>query len=53
MKIRGFTWRKNIIETMNLFFTQVRNTNGSLITIPNSRIEVVENQTRDWSQFNQ
>ncbi|MEY3870240.1 MAG: hypothetical protein RLZZ338_4134 [Cyanobacteriota bacterium] len=40
------------VEKMNLFFTQIRNIEGSLITIPNSRIEVVENKTRDWSQVN-
>jgi small-conductance mechanosensitive channel len=40
------------VENMNLFFTQIRNIEGSLITIPNSRIEIVENKTRDWSQVN-
>lgn len=40
------------VEKMNLFVTQIRNLGGSLITIPNSRIEIVENQTRDWSQVN-
>ncbi len=40
------------VENMNLFFTQIRNLDGSLITIPNSRIEIVENRSRDWSQVN-
>jgi small conductance mechanosensitive channel len=40
------------VENVNLFFTQIRNIEGSLVTIPNSRIEIVENKTRDWSQVN-
>jgi small conductance mechanosensitive channel len=40
------------VENINLVFTQIRSIEGSLITIPNSRIEIIENKTRDWSQVN-
>ncbi|NJO42396.1 MAG: mechanosensitive ion channel family protein [Cyanobacteria bacterium CRU_2_1] len=38
------------VENMNLRITQVRNTEGRLITIPNSSISQVENLTRIWSR---
>jgi moderate conductance mechanosensitive channel len=38
------------VEDMNLRITQLRNAEGRLITIPNSLITQVENQTRTWSR---
>jgi moderate conductance mechanosensitive channel len=38
------------VEDLNLRITQLRNTEGRLITIPNSLITQVENQTRTWSR---
>jgi moderate conductance mechanosensitive channel len=39
-----------LVENMNLRITQIRNTEGRLITIPNSLISQVENLTRSWSR---
>ncbi len=39
-----------LVENMNLRVTQIRNTEGRLITIPNSSIVQVENLTRSWSR---
>lgn len=39
-----------LVENMNLRVTQLRNGDGRLITIPNSMIDRVENQTRLWSR---
>jgi moderate conductance mechanosensitive channel len=38
------------VEDLNLRITQLRNAEGRLITIPNSLITQVENQTRTWSR---
>ena len=38
------------VETLNLRITQLRNSEGRLITIPNSQISVVENLSKDWAQ---
>ncbi len=38
------------VETVNLRITQLRNTEGHLITIPNSQISIVQNLSKDWSQ---
>jgi small-conductance mechanosensitive channel len=38
------------VETMNLRITQLRATDGQLITIPNSQITVVQNLSKEWSQ---
>ena len=38
------------VESINLRITQLRNTEGRLITIPNSQIDVVQNLSKDWSQ---
>jgi small conductance mechanosensitive channel len=39
-----------VVENVNLRITQVRNTQGELITIPNSSINRVKNMTRLWSR---
>jgi moderate conductance mechanosensitive channel len=39
-----------LVESLNLRFTQLRNSEGRLITIPNSAITQVENLTRNWSR---
>ena len=39
-----------LVEVMNLRITQLRNSEGRLITIPNSSITVVENLSKDWSR---
>lgn len=38
------------VEAINLRVTQLRNTEGRLITIPNSQINIVQNLSKDWSQ---
>jgi len=38
------------VETINLRITQLRDTEGRLITIPNSQINIVQNLSKDWSQ---
>ncbi|OUC14040.1 MAG: hypothetical protein B0A82_13515 [Alkalinema sp. CACIAM 70d] len=38
------------VENMNLRITQLRDTEGRLITIPNSSISIVENLSKDWSR---
>jgi moderate conductance mechanosensitive channel len=38
------------VENMNLRITQLRSTEGHLITIPNSAISVVENLSKEWSR---
>ncbi|MDX2273194.1 MAG: mechanosensitive ion channel family protein [Cyanobacteriota bacterium] len=42
--------RGGLVEHLNLRITQLRNTEGSLITIPNSSIKVVENLSNGWSR---
>lgn len=39
-----------LVEVMSLRITQLRNSEGRLITIPNSSITVVENLSKDWSR---
>lgn len=39
-----------LVEYMNLRITQLRNSEGRLISIPNSSITVVENLSKDWSR---
>lgn len=39
------------VENMNLRITQLRNTNGNLITVPNRIITSVENLSNGWSQI--
>jgi len=39
-----------VVENVNLRITQIRNTQGELITIPNSVISRVKNMTRLWSR---
>jgi small-conductance mechanosensitive channel len=38
------------VETMNLRTTQLRNEEGRLITIPNSKIGIVQNLSKEWSR---
>lgn len=38
------------VENMNLRITQLRSTEGHLITIPNSSITVVQNLSKEWSR---
>lgn len=39
-----------IVENLNLRVTQIRNDEGSLITLPNSLIAEVENHSRSWAR---
>ncbi len=39
-----------LVERMTLRITQLRNTEGTLITIPNGSIEMVKNLTSEWSR---
>jgi moderate conductance mechanosensitive channel len=39
-----------LVENLNLRITQIRDSEGKLITIPNSAIVVVENHSKDWSR---
>ena len=41
-----------LVEKLNLRLTQLRNADGELITIPNSQIAIVRNQTSGWSRVN-
>lgn len=40
------------VESINLFFTSLRNLDGQLIAIPNSKISTVTNNTKNWSRVN-
>jgi small conductance mechanosensitive channel len=40
-----------LVEYMNLRITQLRNSEGRLITIPNSAISIVQNLSKDWSRI--
>ena len=40
------------VEDINLFVTSLRNLDGQLIAIPNSKISTVINNTKDWSRVN-
>ncbi|MEM6451972.1 MAG: mechanosensitive ion channel family protein [Cyanobacteria bacterium P01_D01_bin.105] len=39
-----------MVESLNLRITQLRDTEGRLITIPNSQISTVQNLSMDWAQ---
>ncbi|MGL6139834.1 MAG: mechanosensitive ion channel family protein, partial [Planktothrix sp.] len=39
------------VEYMNLRITQIRGKEGRLTTIPNGSINIVHNQTKDWSRI--
>ncbi|MFM1843466.1 MAG: hypothetical protein RLZZ490_2209, partial [Cyanobacteriota bacterium] len=39
-----------LVENMNIYITQLRGTEGRLSTIPNGKITIVENLTKDWSR---
>ncbi|MDJ0660028.1 MAG: mechanosensitive ion channel family protein [Crocosphaera sp.] len=39
-----------LVENMNIYITQIRGAEGRLVTIPNSKISIVENLTKDWSR---
>jgi len=41
-----------LVERMNLRITQLRSTDGELITVPNSSILEVRNHTNKWSRAN-
>ena len=43
------TW-SGLVEGLNLRITQLRNSEGKLITIPNSQIGAVANLTKSWSR---
>lgn len=38
------------VEAMNLRITQLRDTDGQLITIPNGQINIVQNLSKEWSR---
>ncbi len=44
----GDVW--GFVETMNLRMTQLRNEEGRLITIPNSKVDIVQNLSKEWSR---
>ncbi len=39
-----------LVEDLTLIYTQLRDWEGRLITIPNSEIRIVQNMTKDWSR---
>lgn len=39
-----------LVESLNLRITQLRDSEGRLITIPNSQINIVQNASKDWAQ---
>ncbi|MEA5512174.1 mechanosensitive ion channel family protein [Crocosphaera sp. UHCC 0190] len=41
-----------LVEDINLFVTSLRNLDGQVIAIPNSKITTVINNTKDWSRVN-
>ncbi|MEL4896194.1 mechanosensitive ion channel family protein [Crocosphaera sp. Alani8] len=41
-----------VVENINLFVTSLRNLDGQVIAIPNSKISTVVNHTKDWSRVN-
>ncbi len=41
-----------LVENINLFVTSLRNLDGQVIAIPNSRISTVINNTKEWSRVN-
>ncbi len=47
VNVDGFA---GVVETMNLRITQLRATEGQLITIPNGQIAIVQNLSKEWSR---
>jgi small conductance mechanosensitive channel len=43
---------KGFVEKMNLYTTCLRDLDGNLTIIPNSKINTVTNMTKDWSRVN-
>ena len=43
---------EGLVEKLNLRLTQLRNADGELISIPNSSISRVKNQTSSWARVN-
>ncbi len=41
-----------MVEDMNLYATSLRNLDGQLIVIPNGKISIVTNSSKDWSRVN-
>ena len=41
-----------LVENINLFVTSLRNLDGQVIAIPNSKISTVVNNTKEWSRVN-
>ncbi|MDJ0846574.1 mechanosensitive ion channel family protein [Crocosphaera sp.] len=41
-----------LVENINLFVTSLRNLDGQVIAIPNSKISTVINNTKEWSRVN-
>ncbi|NQZ64962.1 mechanosensitive ion channel family protein [Crocosphaera sp.] len=41
-----------LVEDINLFVTSLRNLDGQVIAIPNSKISTVINNTKNWSRVN-
>lgn len=41
-----------LVENINLFVTSLRNLDGQVIAIPNSKITTVINNTKEWSRVN-
>ncbi len=41
-----------LVEDMNVYTTSLRNLDGQLIVIPNSKISAVINSSKDWSRVN-
>jgi small-conductance mechanosensitive channel len=39
-----------LVESMTLYTTHIRGAEGRLVTIPNGKIFIVENLTKDWSR---
>ncbi|MBO9542395.1 mechanosensitive ion channel family protein [bacterium] len=42
--------KSGLVERMNLRITQLRNTAGELITIPNGSIKIVSNRSKEWAR---
>ena len=42
--------KTGLVEKMNLRITQIRGLDGSLTTIPNSQVNIVTNQSKEWSR---
>jgi len=40
-----------LVEALNMRVTQIRSSNGELVTVPNSAITQVKNLTRSWSRI--